>query len=200
MPLNFCSYLIPSVSSFCLIFFKIYGLRVQITRNRTKFGRETFQKFLGRFRTSISNDDEKFQARIKELINKNLISDKEHKQKFELFKKIYRQVFFSPLNVSFRENLLLDSNFRTSIEKLHPNKVQQNIIYDEIFLGQLNDYNFVPPENITLKPYQERSYRFKIQQNKNDNKNKIVRSRLPNLICIGAKKCGTSAHSGIFWP
>ena len=78
-----------------------------------------------------------------------------------------------PKNVSLRESLFLDDLFRVRYSSLKSKYKKQ--ILEEIFLNETGtlDFDVLPNYKVTNKG--------------------ILRQRLPDIICIGAKKCGTEA-------
>ena len=90
---------------------------------------------------------------------------------------IEKRVSILPRKARIREKLLLDGKFQEKLSKL--DDFYKNKIYDEIFL---NENVFVSSSVASQAPAN-----FKIENNQ------IKRKRLPNVICLGAKKCGTGA-------
>lgn len=86
---------------------------------------------------------------------------------------LLQQVENLPKITAVREKILLNQTFWRSLKNL--TSLDQDLVLDQIFLGQILEKPILQNFKINVKTGQ------------------IFRKRLPNLIGIGAKKCGTGA-------
>lgn len=121
--------------------------------------------------------------------------------------QLYDFVIHLPKISSFREKLLLNDTFNSLLKQL--TNFQKNHILQEIFLRENDDFNYVDssinpqvdpeaPPNLLYPSLSRKNpsfhfYEFSQKIDPFDQKLKISRKRLPNVIGLGCKKCGTTA-------
>ena len=112
----------------------------------------------------------------------NLENTQDHQK---IFTTLKNKIDFMDRTTKAREALLINNEFRKTLEKLPT--LLQNKLLSEIFLNELDDENLVEGSTSLLKDDEDLKFHYLVRNNN------IVRSRPANLICLGAKKCGTGA-------